>query len=146
MRVTVGRLLCLSFLALQGCGDGGDGLPRVAVSGLVTLNGQPLTRGMISLDPIATAGAGPVSVGAVIIDGRYAIEREFGPTPGEYRVAIDGEPAEELSADEAQGRLTKKSAAKTKAIVPPKYNKATELKAQVTDSTTNRLDFDLTTR
>src|SRR5437868_13520177 len=60
--------------AAAGCGQGGDNLPRQAVSGKVTIDGQPLDTGEITFVPTAGAGAGPAA-GGKVENGAYSISR-----------------------------------------------------------------------
>lgn len=71
---------CLAML-LCGCGTG-----RETVSGVVTLDGQPLASGKISLIPMDGTD-GPRS-GADIKNGEFEIEGKSGLLPGRYRVEI----------------------------------------------------------
>ena len=119
MRVTtalrpMGRMhaLILALAAAAGCAAPEDNLPRQAVSGKVTLDGKPLESGMISFAPSGDGGAGPVSVGAVIREGSYAIARAEGPVPGSYRVSILSEGGAAESAGAAPGPGELKSARK----------------------------------
>jgi hypothetical protein len=88
-------LLIISMaFASSGCGDGGDELGRVEVSGDVLIDGSPVTAGRVNFIPEG-ATKGPAS-GSPIDDGTFRISREHGPVPGKYlvRVQIDsGEPA-----------------------------------------------------
>lgn len=78
-------------LAAGGCGGEADDLPREAVYGKVTVDGEPLARGAIRFQT-STPGAGRViEVGELIRDGEYAIPRGSGPVPGTYRVTITEE-------------------------------------------------------
>lgn len=73
--------LCLvSFASLSTAVGCSDGLARV--EGRVTFNGEPVSRGMINLEPVD--GKGPVSGGSVE-GGGYSIE---GVSPGEKIVRI----------------------------------------------------------
>lgn len=71
-------------LALAGCSDSGDGLPRVAVTGKVTVEGEPLAKGAVTFRP---DGAGAESSGAVE-GGAFTIPSADGPTPGKYKVSV----------------------------------------------------------
>ena len=48
-RLTAGAALAVVFLALAGCGDGGPKI--VPVSGIVLIDGQPLTYGHVQVIP-----------------------------------------------------------------------------------------------
>ncbi len=91
-----GLLLC------SGCGGGVEyeGDERAAVSGTVTLDGNPLPFGTITLVPV---GQGRRASG-VIDEGNYSIPEEQGPNLGEYKVEILGfpKPAEGEGEDEEE--------------------------------------------
>jgi hypothetical protein len=139
------RLIVATLAFLAGCGGSGatDDLPRTAVSGKVTLDDMPLESGSISFDP-EPGVKDPVSVGGVIKDGTYSIDKATGPTPGTYRVAIQAsEPAIVLKPGEAPGATPK---VKTKAKIPAKYNTKSELKKDVAAGESNNFDFELKSR
>src|SRR4051812_41369402 len=84
-------LACAMILSipLVGCGAAAsDGPPREAVSGKVTLDGQPLAQGVIQFLPASNKEG--VSGGAVIEGGAYSIEAAKGLVAGQYRVTING--------------------------------------------------------
>jgi hypothetical protein len=66
-----------------GCGPDNP-LGRKAISGAVTLDGQPLEKGAIEFHPLA----GGVQSGDLISAGSYSIPTQQGPTVGKYRVVI----------------------------------------------------------
>ena len=70
-------VLCASFPVLVGCGDG-----LAHVEGTVTFNGEPVSRGMINLEPVD--GKGQVT-GTAVEAGKYRID---GVLPGEKIVRI----------------------------------------------------------
>jgi hypothetical protein len=66
--------------------------PRVALSGVVKLDGTPLLKGMVILSPMDNAEAPPV---VVYINntgtgelGRFLVAKNFGPVEGRYRVEV----------------------------------------------------------
>lgn len=71
------------LVATVGCGGG---LPS-HVSGTVTLDGRPLTTGLVTFLPAAT---GAVAYGPITADGRYAIKTgsKQGLEPGDYVVTV----------------------------------------------------------
>src|SRR5438270_729333 len=94
--------ILLSALALGGCSNDPwnpvDPLPRVPVAGTVTLDGTPLSQGMIQFDPAQeTKGT---TVAAEISGGKYSIEKAQGPVPGKYKVLISGRPPAKLKPGE----------------------------------------------
>lgn len=76
-RMMVLSLLFVFCAALSGCGE-----KLARVEGTVTFNGEPVSRGMINLEP--TDGKGSV-YGASVEDGKFVIEDVL---PGEKIVRI----------------------------------------------------------
>lgn len=75
----------VSFALLNiGCGRG-DGIERVAVSGKVTFQEQPVEDGFITFTPIDSG----IQSGARILNGRYEASGPRGSVPvGKYQVRI----------------------------------------------------------
>src|SRR5689334_12932781 len=126
-RLNHGRLAAalLSLLvAGGGCADRNssvDTLPRVAVSGSVTLDGKPLPAGSVQFLPeAAEAGKGVTAVGD-IKDGTFTIDKDQGPVPGKYRVNISSLHGVEIKPDEQPGPPPKQEPEK----VPARYNTET---------------------
>lgn len=86
----VSTLIVAGFVLLAasvaGCGGGGDGLERVAVSGSVTINGEPVPNGVIRFKP-AAGTEGPMA-NTMIADGQYNIPGDQGPIAGNYEVQV----------------------------------------------------------
>ena len=64
---------------------------RVAVSGHVRLDGQPLPHGSITFRPINQAGAAPITayiMNSSTATADFKLARDVGPVPGKYRVEI----------------------------------------------------------
>lgn len=74
-----------AFFLFAGCS--GNSSSRAAVSGRVTLGGQPLGHGRILF--IATGPNGGLVASAVIVDGRYSFEHADGPRCGANRVEVE---------------------------------------------------------
>ena len=73
-----------ALLLAAGCGD--NPLGRHAISGSVTVDGQPLAKGNISFQPTENQ---PTSSGAVIAGGKFSIPRDSGLAVGKYRVVVN---------------------------------------------------------
>jgi hypothetical protein len=132
---------CLTLcLELVGCGDVGDGLPRQPLSGTVTLNGQPLERGIIQFQPASDQE--PAPAGAEIKDGAYTVPRDQGVTPGNYRVFItsSGPMKPTLTPAETSGEKMPKVMPD---LIPQEYNLKTTLTAKVEAGKDNKFNFDL---
>jgi hypothetical protein len=124
------KLLVVAALATTSACGGGDGLPRVAVEGTVTNQGQPVDKGLITFRPVR--GASGVSAGTRIDAGRYAIPAHTGPVPGDYEV--------EIKIMAASGSSNEKGA--SKASVEPIRMKSFSQSVEIRDDT-SVLDFAL---
>lgn len=99
-RWSAGPLLAAVLAVVTGCGDG-----RATVSGRITFNGEPVSRGAITLLPRDGKGQ---SVGAPVDGGSYEIR---GVLPGEKTVQIIAiyslgqKPAEDGGSVEVMGDL-----------------------------------------
>ncbi|MDA0809747.1 MAG: hypothetical protein O3B68_17255 [Planctomycetota bacterium] len=85
-RTRIGSVFVLLAVAAAGCGGGGDGLERVAVSGSVTIDGEPVANGVVRFRP-AQGTEGPMA-STMITGGRYDIPGDQGPVAGEYEVQV----------------------------------------------------------
>jgi hypothetical protein len=140
----LGLMLGAGFV---GCSTGDDDeLPRQAVSGTVTFNGQPLAQGRIQFEP--SSPDAKIAAGGEITDGQFAISRDQGPTPGSYRVMVTSAGATKTGGDNAPGaEPAKRGAVKlpppAAELIPKEYNAQTTLTAKVEAGGPNRFDFTL---
>jgi hypothetical protein len=132
---------------LAGCGSGDD-LPRKAVSGTVTLGGQPLAEGRIQFAPVSPDAK--VDAGGEIKNGQFSIPRDQGPTPGDYRVMITSAVPRKAGPDNApgaepstRGPKMPDSTGPAPELIPKEYNSKTTLTAKVEADKTNTYDFPL---
>lgn len=133
-----GTLFFLVAMTLAGCGSAIDTGGRKAVTGDVTLDGVPIVEGSIRFEP----QSGTTATGAMIADGKYEIPADKGLLPGSYRVYINAlEPVEDnRSADD----MMNNPGPPRKELIPAKYNKKSELTADVSESGPNKFDFLIT--
>jgi hypothetical protein len=141
-RNRVYSLLSTAVMGLAAIGCGGepsDNLPREAVAGKVTMDGQPLPKATITFLP---AGKEESSATGQIENGEFSIPRERGPVAGEYKVAIS-------HTDQPEGHVKVelkkpgKKAAGYKELIPARYNSKTELKATVPKGGKSDLKYEL---
>jgi hypothetical protein len=126
-------------VAVIGCGEGRDNLPREPISGKVTVDGQPLDEGTISF--VSADGKGPPA-GGKIENGEYSIPRRDGPVPGDHRVYIfSPKPTGQKVKDNSEPNVLRDVRAET---LPSRYNAKTELKADIKAGGSNTFDFQLT--
>lgn len=114
-------------------GCGGERGDLVEITGTVTLDGQPLESGKITIE--ATDGRGGVEGGS-IENGQYTVLT----TPGSKAVKINapkvvGQKKTYNTADSPTTDVVTES-------IPKKYNQETELKVEVSESSTQH-DFAL---
>ncbi len=129
-------MVLLTCLA-GGC-DSDDGLGRRAISGMITLDGQPLSDGAILLEPATTQSG--TAVGTTIRRGMFAIPRDQGPAPGSYQVRVYASSGDQAPPINGQTDRTRRPMVER---IPAVYNTRTELRANVTERGTNRFRFDL---
>jgi hypothetical protein len=130
--------LAIALILLSGCG-GADPLGRQAISGTVTLNGQPVDNGAIAFEPLDLQKG--VGSGANIVGGKYSIPQQQGLTPGKYLVRISSadrsqaEPVEEMPG-EAPKMMAKER-------IPAHWNLKSEQQIEVTADGDHVYDFDI---
>ena len=123
---------------LGGCGEEDDGIGRKAVSGTVTLDGKPLTSGSVLLVP---KGTGP-AVGGEIVEGAFSLSEAEGPVPGPYRVEILSiQPTGQMVPDPEGGKDG--TMEERKNVIPDRYGKRSQLKAEVTKEGPNAFVYEL---
>lgn len=140
-----GTLLITGAVFLSGCGAEVDERgQRVGVSGQVTIDGQPLTRGRIVF--IGDEGAGAVKATALIENGSYSIDEKRGPLASSARVEIHPELLElgELEVIRSGDRFRKIDIRPI--AIPPRYNTRSELAAQISEDGENAFNFELASK
>lgn len=90
-----------------GCGSGQDSPQRVGIRGIVTYQQQPVTRGVINLQP-RQGTVGPAT-GTIVNNGSYEIRPDRGPAPGNYLAVLKIMTAD-LETTPRPGRVESKSA------------------------------------
>jgi hypothetical protein len=133
--------LVVSLLLLSGC-FGSDKV--VPVSGVVTLDGEPLSGAVVGFEPIAVEGqleAGYGSYAKTDDDGRYqllSLKKEDGALVGRHRVSVSTVVGREGPNGEILGL--------TKERVPSRYNNDTELVIEVPPGGTDQANLELQRR
>jgi hypothetical protein len=137
-RLLVGAFLGLALLLAAGCGSRSGN--RLAVSGTVTLDGQPVDGGAIVFLPQGDGASDRPKTGAGIEAGRYAIPVEKGPLPGMYRVEIrwPKPTGKQIPSDDPPNLMDE-----TRQVIPDKYNSRSKLSCDVQPGK-NNFDFPLT--
>lgn len=127
-------LACLLLVAVIGCGEDTGG--RVAISGDVTLDGQPLDQGVIEI--IAIDGSS--QSGAMIRDGSFSIPAMKGLKPGEYQVRIYSSEGGQQVIEAMPGDSSAVEVAKER--IPAQYNVDSTLTAKI-EPADNHLKFEI---
>jgi hypothetical protein len=117
---------------LAGC-EKSDPLGRQAVSGTVTLNGQPLESASIMFLPVQQD---KTLSGAMIEKGIFSIPAEKGLAPGEYAVKIN---APDLSAPPDPSGLP----VPPPSLIPDEWSQGREHKVTVKADGDNKFQFDI---
>jgi hypothetical protein len=125
---------------IVGCGPENP-LGRIAVSGKVTLDGQPLEEGNIEFHPISPGG---VQSGGRIVNGSYSIPAHEGVTAGKYRVSIiDFVPTPPLPPGHMPGDALPPSPSPK---VPASWNSQSQHTVDVNADAPPTFDFDILTK
>lgn len=96
-------------LSLVGCGGSDNTI--VAVGGIVTLNGNPVSGIEVTFEPLPikdVMDVGPFSTGVTDADGQYTLETRYGDpgaVVGAHRVYFETVGFDPESADEARSDL-----------------------------------------
>ncbi len=124
--------------ACSGCGNASS---RQAIEGTVTLDGQPLEKGQVTFAP--QMGTGGPTAGADIVGGKFAIPASSGPFAGKFRVEIT---ASRLSGKKVADRFTGKPVDSYEQFIPHRYNRGSQLEADVKADAANRFEFALNSK
>ncbi|QDT53646.1 hypothetical protein Pan44_16690 [Caulifigura coniformis] len=139
--------MVLAILA-SGCG-GADpkSHARVAVSGTVTLDGQPLDNAVILFVPLPEVNGPTASAG--IVEGRFQLSAEAGPVAGKHRVQIESNDHGGIAPDD-EAALAEMAAGKRKlpktVKIPAIYNSRSKLEETIAADSPNEFTFELVTR
>jgi hypothetical protein len=135
--ISCSAVLALFVSLTAGCGKTGPKL--VQVNGKVTMQGRPLTCGVVTFQPLEDGKVSTrrPSIGVIEESGTYRIStfaNHDGAMPGEYLVSVDG------AVEKASGKalsIDPVEAAPIAGAVPKKYltPQTSGLKAMVPDDT-----------
>jgi hypothetical protein len=132
-------------LAAGGC-SGGDDLPRQAISGLVLLDGRPLSSGIVGFYPVRQekSRVRNIESGSVLRKGRFSIARADGLLPGTYKVAIyaAARRKERRRADTQPGNEEEVA----DDLIPRRYNSDTNLEIEIKDVAIKEMRIALSSR
>ena len=127
----------VAVVCLVGCGPGNP-QGRVAISGTVTFEGQPLDQGSIEFTALE-ADSG-IRSGAVIQNGSFSIETQKGLPPGKYRVRIYSAAADPMA---EVPEMPGESEGAPQERIPPEWNTKSSQEITVTDGGRNEYEFNI---
>lgn len=134
-------LLCLVGWCVLLCGCGGQGYPgakRFPISGSVTYGGEPVDVGSISFLPLE--GDEQRVSGGPIMEGKFDVPEERGPSAGKYRIEIRWQKRTgRMIADRTSDEMVEERAEG----LPAKFHKDSDLTV-VVPSPDKKYDFHLT--
>lgn len=148
MRQCLRNQVAFSFLAtvplvlaaaLPGCG--GASVPRATIEGQVVIGGQPLKAGRISFIPIAP-NEGPAAT-AMIVDGKYHMDRSDGPVVGPNRVEVQAELDLGCPLDDDEAFVQRVAKSWPSDPIPPEFSRHSLLTAVVKKGIHNRFDVSI---
>ena len=128
----------LAALFLCGCGGAKERFEYAPVSGIVTVNGAPVSDATVTFSPVPTAdrkNPGPASIGTTDVSGRFTlttIRGEAGAVIGQHRVAVSTEKIAREAEQPATTRTT-----------PAGKNGGSKLAVEVPASGTDQANFSL---
>ena len=138
--------VAVAIVAVSGCS--GVKIPSLGqVGGIVTLDGQPLTKGQVQFLPDSSKGTkGRMAVGIIGTDGRFsltAFKPGDGALVGFHKVVIICE--EDLPTFDPNSKVAMQP---PKSLIPIRYNDAntSSLTAEVKSGATNDFTFALESR
>ncbi len=131
LRVSCAGMFLLALVGFSGCGSEPEGPPTYEVSGAVTLDGAPLSKGTIHFVSPEDLANGVPSPSAEIVDGKYQTSSTAGKKKVLIRAPIESGPPD------VTGLVP------TKETIPARYNERSELEVEVTEAAPNQHDFTL---
>lgn len=139
-RVCLTHFMAVAWFAaalLPCAGCGGDSGGRLAAEGTVTFNGEPVSKGSIAFRPMGSTES--PSSGSEIVNGHFSIPGDKGLMPGEFRVEIQAVRKTGKTVDDPLFGPTDVE----EQYLPTRYNKQSELTAEIVPGQSNELNFEL---
>jgi len=132
-------LLLVSAVLAAGCSAGPTPPKRGKLEGKVTVNGKPAAKGTIRFMSLEPGGMNAI---AQISDGQYSLPAAEGPTKGKYRIEINVPSGKKLITDNPD--IPGKKLEEDIELLPPRYNRNSELTLDYDPDHPDPRDFHLT--
>lgn len=142
-RGVVAGLTAVVVLVVAGCGGDAVELPRAAVHGTVTLDGQPLQDAVIRFIPTGETKGPATSVS--IVDGQFEANEQVGPIVGQHRIEIQSNDDGGFAFDDEQAleKLNRNPQRIQVQAIPGSYNINSVLEETVEAGEENGYKFEL---
>ena len=127
----------LAILVLSGCGAANP-LERQALTGAVTLGGEPLEQGAIQFVPQDSKTG--IAGGAVIQSGAFRLPAEKGLPPGKYKVMVFSGAADSSA---EQPAMPGESGPLAQERIPAEFNVESEVVIEIVKGKSNQLTLDI---
>ncbi|MDR0521766.1 MAG: hypothetical protein LBH00_07930 [Planctomycetaceae bacterium] len=135
--LTVITLIIVTITIISGCGNPQG---RLSVSGTVTLDGEPITEGSISFEPVGEQAV-KVRSGTIILKGKYEVPGKSGLVPGEYLASISAQQATGTKIKTGMGEVDE-----VIDLIPPAYGSDSKQRITVTETGKQTFDFPIKTK
>lgn len=131
------------LLVVVGCGESA-GPERVAVQGVISVDGTPLRNGAITFVP--TEGTGGPKASAKIVHGSYELEASRGPVVGTHRVEIRAEQELGFALDDPEDFDKHALETLPPNPIPPQFNQDSVLTFEAKSGIKNHFGFAIRTK
>lgn len=135
LNIFAALLYCSSCVLLGLLGCSGTRSDLAPVTGIVTLDGEPLAQATLVFQPEA---AGPASFGLTDESGRYTMMYDEG-----VKGAVVGRHAVKITTFQERDPDADPPTPESPEILPDRYHRSSELTAEVAQSKKNEINFDL---
>ena len=132
-------LVSLLVACLAGCASRPAESARGKIWGQVTLDGRPVPNGLIRLIALDPAG---INCLATIVEGKYELPAEQGPTKGKYRVefSVPSAHKRKVPNPDVPGEFIEEA----EETLPPKYHRDSQITIEYDPAQPRAYDFALT--
>lgn len=131
------RMLGILSILLLGCSK--SDMPRGAITGNVTVGGQPLQSGRILFLP-CDGNKGP-TVTIPVVNGMYVAAKQEGPLVGPQRVEVEADVNLGFPLDDEESFARRGGLPLPQQWIPPQFNRDSQLKTDIAAKKANVFDI-----